>query len=98
MKIVIVTGQQGCGKTLNADKIKKLFNASTIVDGENLYNDLAIAERMITSKTKTVKYQGVESNPYYNTTVVVLTNIPVTVQPTCTYVSSVHTFQSLDLK
>lgn len=33
MKTVIVVGPQGCGKTLNAEKLRARFGCSGIVDG-----------------------------------------------------------------
>ncbi len=97
MKIVIVTGPQACGKTLNAEKIKKLFNASAIIDGGILSHDLVLAKSMVTSPTVNSKYQSLQDNPHYNTTVVVLTNEKVTIDPDARYLSSVHTFSSLNL-
>lgn len=98
MKIVIVTGPQACGKTLNAEKIKKFFKASAVLDGDCLHKDLLLAKDMITAETRNINYQGVCPNPYYNTTVVVLTNKAVMIEPDDRYLSSIHTFKSLDLK
>lgn len=98
MKIVIVTGPQACGKTRNAERIKKLFNASLVIDSDSLNRDLVLAKEMVTSEIRNLNYQGVQPNPYYNTTVVILTNKSVMIDPDDRYLSSIHTFTSLNLE
>lgn len=101
MSIIIVVGEQACGKTFNSEKIANNFKAFAVIDTGNLENDLVTAKQFTTEKVLKKKYKDIEmyeENCAYGQTVVILTNQSVTMSADYRRVDAIVHYRSLNLE
>lgn len=100
MSIIVVVGEQGCGKTENTQKIGEHFKAFAVIDSGDLSADLMTAKTFVTEKIVRKVYDDIvvmEENIAFGKTVVILTNEEITMPVDYRRIDQIVHYRSMNL-